>query len=210
MSHAARLCLMSCLCLAALGGGRGAHAQAVPPKPGPSPALYARAYAEVRSPAFRKNFPSLSVFEVLAPSTPGAGKKGGYNCIAHTLRVYNRWVWPGKQVADFDRLYGSHGYRRVRTLDYRFHAQLDKVVLYAKRLPGGGWECTHGARQLADGTWTSKLGAGPLIRHPTPEAVAGPSYGRPVAVYVRRRRAAVVTPPETTRIARAGAGRGAP
>jgi hypothetical protein len=30
-----------------------------------------------------------------------------------------------------------------------------------------------------------KLGQGPLIRHPDPDALEGPAYGGPVAVYER-------------------------
>jgi hypothetical protein len=50
---------------------------------------------------------------------------------------------------------------------------------------------THAARQAPNGTWTSKLGRAPLIRHLTPEAVnctGADGYGRPVAVYVRTAR----------------------
>ena len=36
---------------------------------------------------------------------------------------------------------------------------------------------THVARQLADGQWTSKLGALELITHPTPETLSGGIYG---------------------------------
>ena len=47
-------------------------------------------------------------------------------------------------------------------------------------------EVTHGALQDRDGTWTSKLGQLALIRHRTPAALNGPTYGQPVAVYARR------------------------
>jgi type VI secretion system secreted protein VgrG len=156
-------------------------------KPGPPPGKYAREYAEMNKPSWKKSFPRLGNFVVLAPSTPGEGKKGAYNCIAHTLKIYNKWVWPGKTVADFDRLYSSHGYRRVKLKDYRFNPRMEKIVLYGKR-GANGLECTHASRQLTDGTWTSKLGQGPLIRHDTPDSVDGPSYGHPLAVYVRARR----------------------
>jgi hypothetical protein len=39
--------------------------------------------------------------------------------------------------------------------------------------------------QEPDGTWMSKLGALALIHHATLEALRGPVYGTPVAVYVR-------------------------
>jgi hypothetical protein len=153
----------------------------------PSRVRFASDYRLLRSSRWQRSFPNLrDNYRVLGRSTDPK-KKSGYNCIAHTVRNYSRWVWPGNRVADFDRLYRRHGYRRVRGLNYRVHPRLEKIVLYGKR-GKGRWVCTHGALQLRDGTWTSKLGSGPLIHHDTPEALIGPSYGRPIAVYVRARR----------------------
>jgi len=149
---------------------------------------FAREYAMLASPEWRSSFPQLSRYEVIGHATGGSGTKGGYNCIAHTIGVHDRWVWPGAAVADFDRLYGSSGYRRMAKLDYGVSASYNKIVLYGKVYSGGRIECTHGALQSTNGTWTSKLGAGPLIRHTRPEMVGGPSYGRPIFVYVRNRR----------------------
>jgi hypothetical protein len=175
-----------------LGTGVTAAAE-LGPKPAPPRSRYAAEYREMTKPYWRRSFPNLGArYEVLAPSTGNKGK-GAYNCIAHTLRVYHVWVWPGSRVADFDRVYGRAGYRRVRGLDFSYQPKVDKVVLYAKVVKGRV-VCTHGSRQLADGTWTSKLGGGPLIRHATPNSVAGPSYGRPIAVYVKARRAVLPEP----------------
>jgi hypothetical protein len=159
----------------------------------------------MRSGTWASNFPKLGRFEVLAPSTGKAGERGAYNCIAHSLKVYTRWVWPGDKMADFDKLYGNYGYRRVKGFDYRFDRRYEKIVLYAKVHADGRVECTHGARQLADGTWTSKLGAGPLIRHQRPESVAGPSYGKPIAVYLKPRKlkSPATTPARPTTLASA-------
>jgi hypothetical protein len=137
------------------------------------------------SPGERRSFPYLGTkFEVLAPRTKV------YNCIAWSVGIRNRWVWPGVTISAFDQLYGSHGFRRVRTgrlskSDYRPVPGIQKIVLYAIVYKNGKVKCTHGARQLPDGTWTSKLGKLPLIRHLTPQALNGPSYGRPIAVYVK-------------------------
>jgi type VI secretion system secreted protein VgrG len=136
------------------------------------------------------HFPNLGEqYEVLAPRTPR------YNCIAWSAGITNRWEWPAPNgrkatVRDFDQFYARFGYRRVRTLDYRVQPGVDKVVLYGHVRRGQPIEPTHAARQAPNGTWTSKLGKAPLIRHLTPDSVngAGPNgYGRPVAVYVRVR-----------------------
>jgi hypothetical protein len=130
--------------------------------------------------AFVTGFPNLGAdFEVLAP------RNSTFNCIAWSMGITNRWVWPGKSVADFDREYGRLGFYRLRTLDYRLQPGVTRIVLYGQVKPAGMIECTHAARQATDGTWTSKLGKLPLIRHLTPEALNGQSYGRPIAVYVR-------------------------
>ena len=85
-----------------------------------------------------------------------------------------------------DRMYKAKGYTRVKGLDFRLVRGLKKVVVYAHVAGGRIREVTHAAVQEADGTWTSKLGQLPLIRHSNPQALSGPSYGQPVAVYVKR------------------------
>ncbi len=111
-----------------------------------------------------------------------------YNCIAWSIGVTDRWMWPGPRVADFDALYAKSGFTRIGRLDYGWKAGEDKIVLYATLQPDGRVKaCTHAARQMADGSWTNKLGAMALIRVATPDHLDGPTYGSPVAVYVRRR-----------------------
>ena len=56
------------------------------------------------------------------------------------------------------------------------------IVVDGKSQTAYGTAC-----QERDGTWSSKLGKGPLIRHLTPGALNGSSYGQPVAVYERPR-----------------------
>jgi hypothetical protein len=132
----------------------------------------------------RKSFPHLGrEYEVLGPAT------ATYNCIAWSIGVTNRWVWPGEKIQDFDRLYGQNGYRRISSRDYSLQPGVDKIVLYGKQKPDGSWSATHGARQLKDGSWSSKLGQWPLVRHLDPDDLDGNSYGRPLAVYVRPHRA---------------------
>jgi hypothetical protein len=128
-----------------------------------------------------RDFPRLLTnFEVLATPAPKS-----YNCIAWSLGITDKWVWPGTTIADFDKLNAKHGYRRLATVDLSLKAGQQKIALYATRKSDGTVVCTHQALQAADGTWTSKLGELPLIKHMTADAVGGGSYGEVVAVYVR-------------------------
>jgi hypothetical protein len=132
----------------------------------------------------RHGFPRLGEdFEVLAAATES------YNCISWSVGSMSSWYWPrdAATLDVFDAVYAHYGFRRVAGLDYKLAAGQDKVVLYARRDGEGGVELTHAARQLADGSWSSKLGSLPLIRHLHPDDVAGPAYGVPYVLYVRPR-----------------------
>ena len=135
----------------------------------------------------RASFPRLGEeFEVLAPATVT------YNCIGWSLGHTRSWVWPtvsGQPASlyHFDGLYRYYGFYRVAGLDYSRQPGLDKVVLYASQQPDGRIAPTHAALQMTDGSWSSKLGSLPLIRHLHPNDVAGPSYGSPWVLYVRPR-----------------------
>jgi hypothetical protein len=153
---------------------------------------YARRFDDRRYPAARQQvaraagFPRLGDFEVLDPTV---GKR--YNCIAHSLGIHSRWVNPKTGPAErpleyMDLLYRKKGYRRATGLDYRLVRGLKKVVVYGHVSGRRIRLVTHAAIQEADGTWTSKLGQLPLIRHRRPQDLSGPSYGRPVAVYLKR------------------------
>ncbi|MEZ6121635.1 MAG: hypothetical protein R3C49_00510 [Planctomycetaceae bacterium] len=144
----------------------------------------------------RTSFPQLGAnFEVLGAANgtspaPG-GTYGVFNCIAWTLGVVTKWVNPETGpttniLTKMDSLYASRGYTRLITPNYSLQSGFQKIAVYANRDARGQISITHGALQEADGTWTSKLGIGSLIRHQTPQALNGPAYGVPVAVYVRR------------------------
>lgn len=143
--------------------------------------------ATLTSPQIHAAFPRMKVadIEVLAPST----KK--YNCIAHSLEV-KYWVNPetgddANPLAKMDGMYAKLGYVRQDGLNFAKENGVEKVVVYATlKNDGSIHNVTHAARQDTDGTWTSKLGALSLIRHRTPEVLRGPTYGAPVAVYVRK------------------------
>jgi hypothetical protein len=119
-------------------------------------------------------------FEVQSPST------SRYNCIAWSLGITSQWINPKKTLAEFDQLNGQYGYRRMSTLDFSRAFGYEKIVLYGKKDAFGRvTEYTHQARQLPDGTWTSKLGGMAQVRHVTPDTLNGSAYGVPVAVYYR-------------------------
>jgi hypothetical protein len=112
-----------------------------------------------------------------------------YNCIAWSAEDTKRWwqpgvYWPIPVLPDeygieiLEQAFLSLGYEVCpdRSLQIGFQ----KVALY--RL---GSLYTHAARQLEDGTWTSKLGRGEDIVHNTPGDVAGGVYGE-VAEFMRR------------------------
>jgi type VI secretion system secreted protein VgrG len=120
-----------------------------------------------------------------------AGASKTYNCISWSLGVTDHWVNPETgpayaPLSRMDRMYAELGYYREHDLNWRVEPGLEKVVLYATlNADGTIKEVTHAAHEEADGTFTSKLGQLPVIRHDTPGALKGPTYGLPVAVYVR-------------------------
>ena len=132
-------------------------------------------------------FPNLHEFEVMDPYQ---GKR--YNCIAHSLGIHSRWVNPAtgptnRPLSLMDRLYKIKGYTRASRLDFSRSQRFQKVAVYAHVANGQIRQVTHAAIQELDGTWSSKLGQLPLIRHREPNSVSGNSYGQPVAVYFRAR-----------------------
>ena len=109
--------------------------------------------------------------------------------IAWAAGVISSWWWPDgywpsgvpecEELFAFRCLFRRLGYEVCR--DGRLEPGFEKVVIYVR--------CgspTHAARQLHDGTWTSKLGNFVDIRHLTPEDVGGGEYGEPV-LYMKRR-----------------------
>ena len=135
---------------------------------------------------FQDAFPNLAEeYEVIQPST------GRYNCIAHTLRKNDQWVNPQTGPAFsplevMDAVFAAHSYKRASMMDFSFEPATQKIVVYAiLAVDGTIANVTHAAIQDLFGTWESKVGQGPLVRHETPNALSGPAYGQPVALYVR-------------------------
>ena len=59
---------------------------------------------------------------------------------------------------------------------------VERVALFTK-----DGNPTHACRQLESGRWTSKMGAGVDIDHPTPEALEGDIYGKVTLLMCRDR-----------------------
>lgn len=128
-------------------------------------------------------FPKLAVteFQVTSEPTPE------YNCIAWAAGEDCNFWWPGKfwpkdvpakvtRVA-FVKAFGERGYELCDGPE--LEEGFEKVCLYEKL-----GRPTHAARQLANGSWTSKLGIEYDISHEL-EGLRGNVYGHP-AVYLRR------------------------
>lgn len=137
-----------------------------------------------------QGFPRLkgTQFEVTSPETRD------YNCIAWAAGDNSRWWWPGvpplsgyywpnslgpiPSLDDFRLTYEMEGFSSCA--DGSLEPGFEKIAIYAKNgVP------QHAARQLIDGTWTSKCGESHDISHDAPGDVGGLVYGE-VALYMRR------------------------
>lgn len=145
-------------------------------------------------------FPKLAAagYEKTSDETGLPPQPGAYNCIAWAagdthhgfwwpdhLSYWPSWVTREETIPCFVKTFRWLGYRVCGTS--RPELAFEKVALYAV-----GQSPKHMARQLRDGTWTSKCGGYEDITHFTLDAVEcfGPcppyaEYGRPV-LYMRR------------------------
>jgi hypothetical protein len=108
-----------------------------------------------------------------------------------------KWWWPAQRgywppdvprevtIDAFLRMFETLGY--MECTDGNLEANYEKIVVYAKINAMGVLEPTHGARQLVDGSWTSKLGVCEDITHQTTNALDGNSYGSVVKFMSRPR-----------------------
>jgi len=141
-------------------------------------------------------FPRLAQegYEITSP------RDHSYNCIAWAAGDTTRWWWPTDQsywppglasretVEAFVELFRGMGYERCD--DTSLEAGWEKIAIYARE----GNRPTHAARQLPDGTWTSKLGRDVDITHGSLEALHSGVYGDPVVIMRRRRGSAIPSP----------------
>jgi hypothetical protein len=123
-----------------------------------------------------------------------------YNCIAWAAGDTTAWwqsderedgaYWPTPDLEPctievYAAAFSTLGY--VECNDGTLEAGWEKIALFAK-IAGDEIECTHAARQLIDGKWTSKIGRCEDITHITLEAVHCNDYGIDF-LYMRRPRA---------------------
>ena len=84
--------------------------------------------------------------------------------------------WPddnaSTEVERFVDAFRLKGYEKCSTPD--FEEGYRKIALY---ITPGTTKCTHVARQLSSGFWTSKLGEAYDIQHGTPQSIEGGIYG---------------------------------
>ena len=113
-----------------------------------------------------------------------------YNCIAYAAGDTTEWWWPNGIVywppwATLDNRMESlkevfAGLEYEQCEDGNVEEGYEKVALYEVQ---GRFE--HAALQMPNGRWRSKMGAGPVIEHRSPESLSGGMYGNPT-VYMRR------------------------
>lgn len=141
--------------------------------------------------AHASDFPNLSAAldQVTSPQDPF------YNCIAWAAGETHRWWWPGffsywpagvprtPTLRSFEAAFATMGYQKCACQDFTATAhEREHVAIYAN-----GQEPTHGSRQLADGSWTSKLGQAEDVCHKDLSGVAGGAYGAVVLILCRER-----------------------
>lgn len=136
-------------------------------------------------------------YEKTSEETGFPGTPGTYNCIGWAAHDRHRWWWPTGgywpwwvkrelTIDCFVRTFRWFGYRICQSSRREF--AYEKVTLYAV-----GPDPKHMARQLRDGTWTSKCGDLEDITHFTLDAleshdplrVVKLDYGHPV-LFMRR------------------------
>lgn len=139
--------------------------------------------------ALRRQFPCLAE-EGFAETSPPTAQ---YNCIAWAAGRTDAWWWPlpvgayfwpadvprSETLSSFLLAFQSLGYRQCD--DETLEPTFERIALFvADDKP------THAARQLSDGSWTSKLGKWIDISHSL-RALVGPMYGDVAALMKRPR-----------------------
>lgn len=127
------------------------------------------------------SFPNLAPtgYHITSVETPD------YNCIAWAAHDANNWWWP----CHFNGYFWPDGVKKAVTVqnfiaafklfgfdpcnNAEWESGFEKVAIYVDQ----NGEPTHMARQLASGTWTSKLGEMEDIEHNHLTGLEGNIYG---------------------------------
>lgn len=140
---------------------------------------------------FDQSFPRLQLtgYTITSP----ADRR--YNCIAWAAGDQTRWWWPDASecghwpdgvarewtTSAFIAAFATLGYAPCSSSE--LEQGVEKIALYVSN-----GRPTHAARQLPDGTWTSKCGRAEDIRHAL-GGLSGEVYGEPTVFLSRPRRA---------------------
>lgn len=132
-----------------------------------------------------KAFPALQYDEGFLLTSP---ENPDYNCIAWAYGTDKCWMWPENEydgvstwpndytgspdIEAFMKAFADAGYEECE--DAEQEPMYTKIALYTYPHTQ---ECTHAARQLPNGLWTSKLGSSYDIQHSTPYVIQGRLYG---------------------------------
>ncbi len=136
----------------------------------------ARQMTVVERNRFRTFFPNLDVDKVIVTGEISIA----YNCIAWTVGITNRWIWPGNSLTDFDTFYQGFGF--VQSGD----GSIAVLGLSTSQMTHGSVSGSgHGPR------WESKCGYDLRIQHGLNELVSS-SYGRVLAFYRKSRTVAAI------------------
>jgi hypothetical protein len=128
----------------------------------------------------REQFPQLEnePHQITSPETDE------YNCVAWAAGDTETWWWPSEDgywppelplletVENFIYAFQPLGYQPCD--DGSFEAGYEKIAIYV----GADGRVKHLARQLASGSWTSKLGQAWDIEHQTPQGIECSLYGQ--------------------------------
>jgi hypothetical protein len=112
-----------------------------------------------------------------------------YNCIAWAAGKSDKWWWPSHEIGDwwpipvndndpeniaeFFKAFATEGFT-LKCNDESYEDGFEKVAFFANSKN----KITHAARQLSNGSWTSKMGWGEDIEHLTLTVVECPIYGK--------------------------------
>lgn len=143
---------------------------------------------------------SLPHIERLFPSLAASGYEKSseydpsYNCIAFSVHDKGQWwqklpvrgyYWPlerDDRIEDWIRALKLNNFAVTNNSD--LEQGIEKIAIYV----GADGSPTHVARQLATGSWTSKIGKYEDIVHLHTAALEGNEYGE-VQVFMKRKRA---------------------